>query len=300
MRINLSFRNWHELLIKDRIATGTPDCPTTSCVCQPSDLVEGEPVLRDATVWATYAIVSAEERRRLGCSARDMLIEQVQLAPIQTFAPATSPNPNIDIRFSHPVKLLMFGARNRTNPCEWSNYTTASPVCYDTCVDFSPPMAVMPVQEVSLLYEATTRLCMDASYYSLVQPYYFAPVCPTETGYMMYSFALDPVSCDPTGSTNFSKLSSISIVPRASQAAIEAASTAPKALDITSGAYCPQTFEWITIAVSLNIIRISGGALGLKFRKAETVGSCAGCDRTRAGKLWKRHTRALDSRACVM
>jgi len=61
------------------------------------------------------------------------------------------------------------------------------------------------------------------------------------------------------GSTNYGKLTNVSIVPEASQAAITGATAAGVA---GSGANFAQTYEFIITAVNNNIIRISGGALG--------------------------------------
>jgi hypothetical protein len=199
------------------------------------------PVLGQCQVWANYAIVSNDERKRMACAPRDILIEQTQMTNRQTFNPCNNKNPQYDIRFSHAIKVLFFAVRNTTNPAEWSNYTTASPVvnCYshnvratDYCacprgngrhVDFSPPGASDPILQTSLVYENTSRLaCMGSDYFSLVNPYYHAPSIPYETGYHMYSYSLDFICLDPMGSTNYGKLTNVSIYPEASPAALTA------------------------------------------------------------------------------
>lgn len=254
VRITFSFRNWNELLILDDSVGGTSTCATVS------DLTTGEPSLQCVQVWSTYAIVSSDERKRMACAPRDILIEQVQTAPLQTYAPATNSEPSYDIRFSHSIKALFFAVRNKTNSCEWSNYTTASPVPGADLVDFYPVCALDPILNTSLVYENTARLsCMGSDYFSLVNPWYHAPVIPLETGYHMYSYSLDFFCLDPMGSTNYGKLNNVSITPKASQAAIDAANGAG---DPGSGCSSPQRFEFITTCVNYNIVRISGGALG--------------------------------------
>ena len=94
-------------------------------------------------VWANYAIVSNEERKRMACAPRDILIEQMQYIPTHVVnqsyglqvasgnATAASNNPlqvSADIRFSHAVKVLFFGLKNMSNPAVHSNYTTGIPV----------------------------------------------------------------------------------------------------------------------------------------------------------------------------
>jgi len=61
------------------------------------------------------------------------------------------------------------------------------------------------------------------------------------------------------GSTNYGKLTNVSIVPEASQAAITAANGNGAA---GQGADFAQLYEFIITAVNNNVIRISGGALG--------------------------------------
>jgi hypothetical protein len=100
---------------------------------------------------------------------------------------------------------------------------------------------------------------MGADYFSLVEPWYKAPTIPELTGFHMYSYSLAFYNVDPLGSTNFGKLTNVSISPVASpQAAIAAAGGGA----LGTGQDYQQTFEFIIIGVNLNIIRISGGALG--------------------------------------
>ena len=259
MRISCAFREWNQLLILTDVNAApktNPNRPPTV----PTDIATA-PVLGTTQVWANYAIVSNDERNRMACAPRDILIEQVQTAPRQTFNPAQNPTPSYDVRFSHAIKVLFFSVRNTTTASEWSNYTAASPTATALGgVNFNPDGAVDPILQTSLLYENTQRLAaMGSDYFSLVNPWYNAPMIPTETGYHEYSYSLDFMCCDPMGSTNYGKLTNVSMVPEASQGAI-AGSTGTGADG--SGADFNQNYEFIVTAVDNNIIRISGGALG--------------------------------------
>lgn len=260
MRINFYLRNWSELLIvTNTTVTSGSNANSVPTVAQLGGVA---PVLGNAQVWANYAIVSNDERKRMACAPRDILIEQVQTAPVNAFSPATTATPSYDIRFSHAIKVLFFSVRNTTTASEWSNYTTASPVptVSGTFIDLVPSGSADPIVATSLVYENTQRLaCMGSDYYSLVNPYYSAPVIPLETGYHMYSYSLDFIGLDPMGSTNYGKLTNVSIHPDASSAAQTAAAGTGAA---GSGADFVQTFQFIVTAVNNNIIRISGGALG--------------------------------------
>jgi hypothetical protein len=75
----------------------------------------------------------------------------------------------------------------------------------------------------------------------------------------MYSYSLDFICLDPKGSTNYGKLTNVSIAPVASDGAVVGAE-GTGAQD--SGASFKQTYKFICTAVNNNIIRVSGGALG--------------------------------------
>lgn len=270
MRLNFSFRSWNELLIVDDVAalTGKPfSRPATT-----ADLTTTPSIGSGAVqVWANYAIVSNSERQRMGCAPRDILIEQAQLAPATTFVPSQNSQPSIDLRFSHAIKALFFSVRNRTNPAEWSNYTTASPAYDSSTLLLSPTGSFDPILNVSLVYENTQRLSqMGSDYFSLVNPWYTAPSIPVTTGYHMYSYTLSLINPDPMGSTNYGKLTNVSIVPTATPEAIAANNTtgatfrvgATDAEKRKSGVDYQQLYEFRLTAINNNIVRVSGGALG--------------------------------------
>ena len=259
MRINFSFRDWRDLLILS-CSTETNLDQRALSINTANDLTTGEPTLGATQVWADYAIVSNDERKRMACAPRDILIEQVQTAPRQSFTPSTNSTQHFDIRFSHAIKVLFFSVRNNTHKSEWSNYMSHSPVTTGALTTFAKGASADPILQTSIIYENTNRLAqMGSDYFSLVNPYFHAPVIPEITGYHMYSYSLDFMCLDPMGSTNYGKLTNVSIVPECSQAAKDAAGAAGAA---SSGASFTQTFEFITTAVNNNIIRISGGALG--------------------------------------
>jgi hypothetical protein len=257
MRLNFSFRDWTDLLITQANLNAKP-VPATE-----SD-IQSVPTLKNCNVWANYAIVSNDERKRMACAPRDILIEQVQTAPRQSFlTSATNKTPSYDIRFSHAIKVLFFAVRNTSCKSLWSNYTTVSPVIVysgtNPLLDLSNDyQAADPITSTSLVYENTARLSeMGSDYYSLVNPYYHAPVIPIETGYHTYSYSLDFICLDPMGSTNYGKLTNVSIGPNASDSAVTHVGTVED-----NPAASGQTYEFIVTAVNNNIIRISGGALG--------------------------------------
>lgn len=259
MRIHFDFRDWRELLIFDGGAS-------------PSQLItqQSSISLRNVQLWANYAVVSNEERVKMGKCPRDMVIEQVQRHGGRAFNAAqigVNSNASYDIRFSHSIKALFWNVANTTicnaaegnQAREWSNYTTGgvcSPVPDNNQVidgrDGSDPIALS-----SLLYENTYRLFeMGSDYFSLVQPWFHFTSIPEDTGYHVYSFALEPEAMDPTASTNFGKLTNVSLQLTPSQDAVDA--NAPSTEQTTQ-----QNFQVFIRGLNFNIVRVSGGALGL-------------------------------------
>jgi hypothetical protein len=108
---------------------------------------------------------------------------------------------------------------------------------------------------------------MGADYFSLINPWYNAVSIPNETGYHLYSYSLDLMSVNPMASTNFGKLTNVSLQLTPSTAAQTAAASvgtlsAPNATLRSQGAGLTQIFEFVLVGVNHNVIRIAGGALG--------------------------------------
>lgn len=281
MRINFTFRDFTELLI-----ISYDDETRNSIAAQASDLTTGTAPSLSAAVWANYAIVSNDERKRMACAPRDILIEQVQTAPRSSFTPGTSVSQSFDIRFSHAIRVLFFAVRNTTCKAEWSVYSTTSPTVTLSnqvpVVLFYPDGAADPILQTSLIYENTNRLTqMGSDYFSLVNPYFHAPTIPDIIGYHSYSYSLDFMALDPMGSTNYGKLTNVSIVPEASSAAVAAAAGGGA---IGSGYRQAQTFEFVVTCINNNIIRVSGG----KHQDVPPTVSCyKRCDNSFMGKQCK-------------
>ena len=272
MRLRFNLRNFTDLLVLDNVST------QVSTQVRSTDLTTA-PTISAAEVWAEYAIVSNDERKRMGKKPRDILIEQVQTVSPQTVNVANNTT-RFDIHLSHSIKALFFAMQNTTNPAEWSNYTAASPVpgSLGGLINFAPANASDPVITTSLFYENTQRLSnMGSDYFSLVQPFYKAVSIPLETGYHMYSYSLDLVDVNPKGSTNYGKLTNVGLVITPSQnaqldggvtvggvAGVSSTATlsSPDATYVSLGAPIRQTFSFVLTAVNHNIVRISGGALG--------------------------------------
>lgn len=286
MRLNFSFRGLYDLLNAWEVLTPTGGGSTVYAAGRPAtaaDLTSPNVDLSNVQVWANYAIVSNDERKRMACAPRDILIEQVQTAPPQTYNPANTAT--YDIRFSHAIKVLFFAVQNTSIQSYWSNYTTASPSVCSSSTDGSYLLLTGyfpgsdPIAETSLVYENTQRLAnMGSDYFSLVEPWYAAPAIPVYAGYHVYSYSLDFICLDPLGSTNYGKLTNVSINPYASvEAQTAAQAVAPAPITVSRA----QTFRFIVTSINNNIIRISGGR---NPSVPPTVGCQDGCGITIMGK----------------
>ncbi len=251
MRIQFQFRDLYDLLV----VYPTASTPGRAALAGDIDTSTATPVLKNTYVWAEYALVSNDERKRMGCAPRDILIEQVQTAPRATFTPGLIQGgaSSTDIRFSHAVKALLFAVRNTTVSSEWSNYTLGNITCSG-----ANALNVDPMSNATLLYENTQRLAgLPADYYSLVEPWHKAPSIPAATGYHMYSYAINMYDINPLGSTNYGKLTNVTL-----DLASNVAKPADEGTTTSSGTTLRYSYETIICAVNHNVIRISGGALG--------------------------------------
>jgi hypothetical protein len=269
VKVNYEFRPWQQLLI---VYPGTSGGLGTRIATVNDVVVYGTttqvPSMNNAETYCLYALVHNDERVKMGDAPRDILMTQLQQIQISPFLGAGQQIQSYDIRISYSVTGLYFCAQNTTiqnlstnSGVELSNYTTEP---FGNGLD--------PIGDAKLLYENSIRFYMGADYFSFVVPYYASTCTPDETGYHLWSYALDSCSLDPCGSTNYSKLANVTIMYTPSDAAAAASSlTAPKDKNgavITwpdkTGALqpMPQTWQHILYAPNFNIGRISNGTFG--------------------------------------
>jgi len=279
IKVNYIFRRFEDLIVVSPGVISPPQVVGTPATVnnvkifgQPTQ----QPKFLNPNTYAHYAVVHNDERVKMGDAPRDILISQVQTAPYAPFKDLSSPS-CFDLRFSHAVVSMFFAAQNYSIAAfgngvygaEWSNYTTEPNYTGLDPLDYS-----------QLVYENTTRLAMHSDYYSLIQPWYTSKAIPVENGYHMWSYSLHPWwATSPAGSTNYSKLSNVSIVHNPSPAAQAAAGintpgnipldkngqpiTFPLNTPIESGSqYLPLKLRHILTVRNHNIVRIANGSLG--------------------------------------
>ena len=113
VKIQFKLRDWSKLLASID-SNGNYKNATLS------QLKNQTPKLSNVQVWGNYALVSKEERRKMGCTTRDMIIEQNQqlggshgskMLNGESLRATTS----IDLRLGGSIKALFFGGKNLQN-----------------------------------------------------------------------------------------------------------------------------------------------------------------------------------------
>ena len=180
-----------------------------------------------ANLLIDYVYLDVEERRRMAQESHEYLIEQTQFNEDKGL---TSAQNRIDLTFNHPVKELIW-----VTQYSWRRNCTITPPA---------TLAVSPLTYDALIHDCSLQLngqdrvpSLPGSYYAAVQPYQhhsgralvdgevvepnaastYAPAPVTDTrkmagGVYMYSFAIKPEEHQPSGTCNFSRIDTATLV----------------------------------------------------------------------------------------
>ena len=236
-------------------------------------VVYGQPTVTPTFInpqtYCMYAMVHNDERAKMAQAPRDILMHQLQTVQVIPFSNVSSGAvQSFDIRLSNSIVALYFAAENTSifnaptaSGMERSNYTTEIEYSGDD-----------PLDRVQLLYENNVRLDYGSDVFAYILPYHHCDQMPDETGYHIWSYALNTNDLNPCGSTNYTKLANVTIQYTPSASAQNAANTiTPVRSDGTplqwvssTGALIPlpQTYQHILIARNHNIGRVANGSFG--------------------------------------
>jgi hypothetical protein len=209
-----------------------------------------------AAVYIDYIYLDTEERRRMAQQSHEYLIEQVQFNQDQGI---TSAQNRIDLTFNHPVKELVWVAQpeyyTNCNLSTEQNEFRLQPFTYD----------VNPVYEQWIQINGQDRMDKRyGNYFHSVQAYqHHTAGNPrgvdwiSQKGIYLYSFALRPEEHQPSGTCNFSRIDTATIVMNfagARQNGVTAIDVSPE-------------FPWNVrvYAINYNILRIMSGMGGLAY-----------------------------------
>lgn len=210
-----------------------------------------------AAIYVDYIYLDVEERRRMAQDPQEYLIEQIQYNEDKGIA---TYNNRIDLTFNHPVKELVWIVQpTEYRQCKGPQGARASatrlqPFTYD----------VDAVESQWLQINGSDRLDKRyGDYYCLPQAYQHhtglkgtvstTSVIPTsQPGIYSYSFALRPEEHQPSGTCNFSRIDTATIVLNLDG-------------NVTINQNTDRTYDVRVYAVNYNILRIMSGMAGLAF-----------------------------------
>ena len=209
-----------------------------------------------ASIYIDYIYLDVEERRRMAQQSHEYLIEQVQYNEDKGIS---SYNNRVDLTFNHPVKELVWVVQ----PSSYTNCSVntstgparLTPFTYDQAIVYDQWLQINGQDRMDRRY---------GDYYNKVQMYqhhtgsmYTRQATDDasdsiQSGIYMYSFALRPEEHQPSGTCNFSRIDTATIVMNLSGAYVVDEST-------------DATYEVRVYAVNYNILRIMSGMAGLAY-----------------------------------
>ena len=208
-----------------------------------------------AAIYVDYIYLDVEERRRMAQQSHEYLIEQVQYNEDKGIA---SYNNRIDLTFNHPVKELIWVVQPTSyTQCKFSsrfNQNRLQPFTYDQDIVYEQWIQINGQDRLDKRY---------GDYFNQPQLYQhhtgIGATVQTSTnlplhqsGIYMYSFALKPEEHQPSGTCNFSRIDTATIVMNL-------------AGNVTIDESTDSTCDVRVYAVNYNILRIMSGMAGLAY-----------------------------------
>jgi len=210
-----------------------------------------------AAIYVDYIYLDTEERRRMAQESHEYLIEQTQYNEDKGIA---SYNNRVDLTFNHPVKELVWVVQ----PSEYRNCklaqgyrasaTRLQPFTYDKEAVYSQWIQINGQDRMDKRYGDYFNQPQIYQHHSglgaTIQSTTALPV--HQGGIFMYSFALKPEEHQPSGTCNFSRIDTATIVMNISG-------------ELTMDETQDRTFDVRVYAVNYNILRIMSGMAGLAY-----------------------------------
>jgi hypothetical protein len=223
------------------------------------DIALAKPEAPKIEVWADYYYLDSDERKRFAQNQHEYLIKQVQFENPTIGNVTQGSAQRVDYKtFNHPITFHVWGFHNTTvgASADWTNFTNSPP--------FLQMLGGNIVADHKLTLNGNDRYTSkSADYYNLVQPYnHFTAIPPT--GILTYSYALQPVEHQPSGSLNFSRIDNAS--NRFTVVSDMTTISSVLGSDGTS-AWAPSgtNFQAHVFAQNYNVLRVMSGMGGLAY-----------------------------------
>jgi len=221
------------------------------------DNVSKCPPPTQAALYIDYIYLDTEERRRMAQASHEYLIEQTQFNEDKGIRGA---NNRIDLTFNHPVKELIWVVQPASyTDCKLAkkdNVTQLAPFTYDRSLVYEQWLQINGQDRLDRRY---------GDYYSKVQPFqHHTGVGTAIAGYAggggiyCYSFALRPEEHQPSGTCNFSRIDTATIVMNMAGEGGVPPGIGPSEAD--AGDWNVRVY-----AVNYNVLRVMSGMGGLAY-----------------------------------
>jgi len=209
------------------------------------------PQASSAALYIDYIYLDTEERRRFAQQSHEYLIEQVQF---NEDVGVSSPNQRIDLTFNHPVKELLWvvqprsytdckAAKKETRDVNTPNKVRLLPYVYDKPAVYEQWIQMNGQDRLERRY---------GDYFNKVQPYQHHTGFVPGVGVYMYSFAIKPEENQPSGTCNFSRVDTATIVM-----------TMDGSVAVNQDT--DDTWNVRVYAINYNVLRIMSGMGGLAY-----------------------------------
>ena len=212
-----------------------------------------------AAVYIDYIYLDTEERRRMAQNSHEYLIEQTQYNEDKGIS---SYNNRIDLTFNHPVKELVWVVQpSAYTNCQLdaagairASATRLQPFTYDRDAVYEQHLQINGQDRMSRRYGDYFHSVQSFQHHTglnaTVQTATSLPI--HQAGIYSYSFALRPEEHQPSGTCNFSRIDTATIVMNMSGS-------------VTINPDIDYTWDVRVYAVNYNILRVMSGMGGLAY-----------------------------------
>ena len=201
-----------------------------------------------AAIYVDYIYLDTEERRRMAQQSHEYLIEQTQFNEDKGLSSYSN---RIDLTFNHPVKELIWVVQpswyTNCNLAKAKSQTILYPFSYNQTAVFEQWIQINGQDRLDKRY---------GDYYNKVQPYQHHSgdfnYNVYQPGAYCYSFALKPEEHQPSGTCNFSRIDTATIVMTLSGG-------------VTVEQNSDDNWDCRVYAINYNILRVMSGMGGLAY-----------------------------------
>ena len=226
----------------------------SSLVFTSTNGVPNESAFRQANLLVDYVYLDVEERRRMAQESHEYLIEQTQFNEDKGI---TSANVRLDLTFNHPVKELIWVTQSSwKKDCRFAKLTSGTGG-YGISSSYNNGQ-VNPLSYDQIILDCALQIngqdrvpSLPRQYYELVQPYQHHSGT-VGGGIHCYSFAIRPEEHQPSGTCNFSRIDTATLV-----------FSVDGAVSINNDDL--NNYNIRTYAVNYNVLRVMSGMAGLAY-----------------------------------